>query len=186
MFGLDGKPALFDELFEQANSVWVKRGYISQLFPAREARDSTLLKAIYMASTESLQAKGFKPPDENIKKRQPVSTKHVYINFDPGSAELNDEAKRRIDEDIAFLAQTNSNAYIRIEGFADPGFNAPSSSLGLARAQAIANYLVEKYKWDANRFIVAGNGPDRLPKPNPTEPGHDTDRRIDIGIVPLN
>ena len=37
----------------------------------------------------------------------------------------------------------------------DGGYN---KSLSLKRAQAVANYLVNNYGFDANRFIVIGNG----------------------------
>jgi NitT/TauT family transport system substrate-binding protein len=49
MFGLDGKAPLFDRIFQQAGSAWVKRGYIKKTVSPLLAKDDRFLREIYRA-----------------------------------------------------------------------------------------------------------------------------------------
>lgn len=48
----------------------------------------------------------------------------------------------------------DNDARVRIEGN-----RAYNESLSSRRAQAVANYLINDYGFDPNRFIIVGNGP---------------------------
>lgn len=56
--------------------------------------------------------------------------------------------------------------------------------LSQRRAQAVVDYLVEKYKLPPEQFIAIGNGPDKPVADNVTEEGRAKNRRTDISIVP--
>jgi NitT/TauT family transport system substrate-binding protein len=183
----DSKP-LFDLIFEQASKTWVKRGYIGAPIPTYQAKDTSLLQKIYEASTGTPAANAFlKPPNEDVTKKQAIMTRHVYVYFKPYSSELDESSKQVLDQEVGTLVQTYSNAYIRIEGNTDsPGSTSTNTALTLARAQAVADYFSERYKMNKNRFIVVGNGADKPIEANTTPEGRTANRRIDIGIVPVN
>jgi NitT/TauT family transport system substrate-binding protein len=189
MFGLDGGEPLFDKIFKQAGAAWVKRGYISQTINPDQARDITFLKEIYAISpVQAPSDPTVAPPTEEIKKQTATTTKPVDILFASGSSTLDAAAKQGIDNNIALVAETNSNAYIRIEGNTDNvGSRDVNIKLSRDRAQAVVDYLIQRYKFNSNRFIVVGNGPDnpRKDADNTTNEGRAKNRRTDISVVPV-
>ena len=55
--------------------------------------------------------------------------------------------------------------------------------LSWQRANAVANYLVAKYSFDRNRFVIVGNGPDKPVADNATEEGRSKNRRTDFALL---
>jgi NitT/TauT family transport system substrate-binding protein len=49
MFGLDGRPALFNKIFIEASELWIKRGYIKSPVAPSEAVDLRFLDKLYRA-----------------------------------------------------------------------------------------------------------------------------------------
>jgi NitT/TauT family transport system substrate-binding protein len=47
MFGLDGSPPLFDNLFSRAAQTWLERGFISSKVPPADVKDDRSLRLIY-------------------------------------------------------------------------------------------------------------------------------------------
>src|SRR3989344_7430372 len=47
MFGLDGKPAIFDELFSNAAQTWKNLGAIDTIVSPDDAKDTSILKRVY-------------------------------------------------------------------------------------------------------------------------------------------
>lgn len=189
MFGLDGSDPLFDKLFKQAGEAWVKRGYISQTIAPDQARDISFLKDIYTLSPVKAPVDTvLAPPTADIVAQPATSTKPVDILFATSSFTLDAASMLAIDNNVALLAQTNSNAYIRVEGNTDNvGSSALNKKLSESRAKAVVDYLIQKYKFNANRFIVVGNGPDKPRKDadNSTEEGRRKNRRTDVSVVPV-
>lgn len=185
MFGLDGKPPLFDQLFATAGAAWVRRGYITSQTPPELAKDASFLKEIYAISPvqrEAEQTLPAPPPD----KTGGTSSKPVDILFDSGKSDLSVEAKQVIDNNVALLAETNSNAYIRVSGNTDnTGSRQGNIALSRARAEKVVEYLVEHYHFNKNRFIVVGNGPDKPRAPNDTTEGKAKNRRTDVEVIPV-
>lgn len=190
MFGLDGSAPLFDRIYQQASQAWVKRGYIDSTVAPSEAKDDSFLKAIYAEATSH----GTVPQPEQprfsdsapAEKRSatPVMTKKVNIYFGSGSAALDDNGRQILDQ-IALVAQTYSNAYIRVEGntdnAGDPGRNV---ALSEERARAVVRYLTSNYGFSRGRFIPKGNGPYKPISSNTTAEGRSKNRRTDIMIIP--
>lgn len=190
MFGLDGGEPLFDRIFDQAGRAWVKRGYITQPVSASSARDTSFLQEIYNSGEVKVSAP---KPDENIpkpseqkKQEAPVMTKPVNIYFATGKAAIDPNGKGILDQ-VALTAQTYANAYIRVEGNTDNvGSKAANVALSQQRAQAVVNYLVNRYGFNRNRFIVKGNGPNNPVATNASEDGRSKNRRTDIKVVPAD
>jgi len=190
MFGLDGSKPLFDGIFQEASRAWVNRGYIANPVYAADAKDIKFLKQIYTETAKEAPVPKPEAPKfptvapEEKKTATPVMTKKVNIYFPSGSAGLDENAKQVLDQ-IALIAQTYSNAYIRVEGNTDSVGNAASNvKLSEARARAVVNYLINKYGFSRGRFIPKGNGPYKPVATNATADGRGKNRRTDIMIIP--
>ena len=101
----------------------------------------------------------FTAPTPDIIAKAAVSSKRVSINFNTGSAFLSDDAKSIIDREFAGLAKDFAGFRVRVEGNTDAvGGVQTNIPLSFKRAQSVANYLINEYRFDPNRFIVQGNG----------------------------
>ena len=191
MFGLDGDDPLFDRIFKQASTSWVRRGYISQTVTPAVAKDDKFLRELYAAIPKEVRVptpkEEFKfPPKvpQAVTTAKPVFTKPVNIYFGTGSTDLDANGRQVLDQ-VALTAQTYSNAYLRIEGNTDNvGSGQANVALSQKRAQTVANYLVKRYGFSPGRFIAKGNGPAKPVATNATEAGRARNRRTDILVVP--
>jgi len=126
----------------------------------------------------------FAPVTKDEETRPAIATKQASINFRTGEFQLDGNAKRIIDLEFADIAKTFAGARIRIEGNSDnTGNYANNVTLSKKRAQAVANYLRDTYKMDANRFIVIGNGPDKPVCNENTDSCRSKNRRTDFELV---
>jgi NitT/TauT family transport system substrate-binding protein len=186
MFGLDGSEPMFDRIFKQASEAWIKRGYISQAVVPAEAKDDSFLRQVYQAAAvkpEKPDDRGFKP-DPNAGTKPAIVTKPVKIEFASGNAEVSGGFKQILDQ-VASLAQSYSNASIRIEGNTDNVGNPESNrQLSERRAQAVVAYLTSTYKFNPARFLAKGNGDKNPIASNATADGRQRNRRTDVEIVP--
>lgn len=185
MFGLDGSEPLFDGIFQKAGQAWSKRGYITTLAQSSEAKDDKFLRELYgvMKPAEPPEPCGAKPKGQPA--QGAVSTKLVDIQFASGSAELDDAAKKTLDEQVSLLARTHAASFIGIEGNTDNvGNPARNRELSKRRADAVVAYLVQRYQCYPERFIPKGNGPDKPVADNNTTEGRAKNRRTDVLIIP--
>ena len=125
-----------------------------------------------------------------------ILTKSVIFSFEPNRAVLNpdyDSSIPTVLEEIGKLAGTFGNAYIVIEGNTDAsrkGVVPPDlvRQLSYDRADAVRKSIIDKYKFDPNKFKVLGNGWDN-PVPAMTDasnPDHNKkNRRVEIKVFPL-
>lgn len=91
-----------------------------------------------------------------------ISSKPVSINFESGKFTLSENAKTIIDLQFADVAKTFGNSKVRVEGNTDNvGSKASNITLSQKRAKAVADYLMQQYGMDPNRFVIVGNGPDK-------------------------
>ena len=188
MFGLDGKPGLFDTIFHDASESWIKRGYVSNAVSPDQAKDVSFLREIWDAGPVQRPSKGtFKEATETEITKTAVTDKPVDIFFATGSSALDSSAQGVLDKQAGTLTQTFSNTYIRIEGNTDNVGSEPlNQKLSEQRAQAAVDYLVQKYNFDKKRFIAVGNGskkPRGGPGSNATAEGRAKNRRTDIQVV---
>ena len=113
------------------------------------------VKGVQTAQT----GKTFTAPTKEMETVQEMSTKKLSIEFATGSSVIDNNAKSLIDCEFAGIAKQFAGSRIRIEGNTDAtGSDALNVELSKARAQSAANYLIQEYGFDANRFIIVGNG----------------------------
>ncbi len=185
MFGLDGKDALFDRIFQDASQSWIKRGYITQPVAPDLAKDITFLKGLYTAGpVQRPTGPIFNPASETVATKIAVSDKPINIFFATGSSALDTNAQQLLEKETGTLTQTFSNTYIRIEGNTDNlGSEGSNQQLSEQRAQAVVDFLVRRYNLNRNRFIAVGNGSKKPRESNVTSEGRAANRRTDIQVV---
>jgi NitT/TauT family transport system substrate-binding protein len=189
MFGLDGSEPMFDRIFRDASTAWVRRGIISQAVSPASAKDDQFVRELYGAIPKEVRVKApeakfpARPPREKQTQRG-IMTKPVNIFFASGSTTLDPNGKQVLDQ-VATVAQTFSNAYIRVEGNTDSRGNTQQNiALSRQRAQGVVKYLTTRYRLNPSRFIAVGNGPNKPVASNATEGGRSRNRRTDVTVVP--
>ena len=74
---------------------------------------------------------------------------------------------------------------MKVSGNTDnTGSRQANIELSKRRAQAVVSYLIEKYGYERNKFVVEGNGPDLPIADNSTDDGRAKNRRTDFEIIP--
>ncbi len=195
-------PANFEVVWNSASTIYKSLGTINSSVPASKVKAHTVLAAMSEAykDVRDLSQPTFKP--DALMKLSPeagagqVLTKAVMISFEPNRAVLNPEYDNTIPatlEEIGKLAGKFGNAYIIIEGNADASKKGlvPSDlvrTLSYERADAVRKAIMEKYKFDPNKFKVVGNGWDN-PLPGCTDPSNaennKKNRRVEVKVFPL-
>ena len=183
MFGLDGSEPLFDRIFKQASESWINRGYITQSAKPDQAKDDRFLKEIFAEGPVKIAVVNIPRPTAKEEVAGPIMSKPVNIFFKTGESSLDPNGQQLLDP-VATLAQTYSNAYIRVEGNTDNVGDAETNRrLSKQRAQSVVDFLVDRYKFDRNRFITKGNGMDKPISRENTDAGRAQNRRTDVEIV---
>jgi OOP family OmpA-OmpF porin len=114
----------------------------------------------------------------------PIATQHRSIYFDTNSANMSLDSRAVVDE-IASFMRAYENTVVDIEGNTDStGSRAYNMQLSKDRAEAVKQYLVQKYGYPASRIQTRGNGPDRPMDTNDTPEGREKNRRTDIKVYP--
>jgi NitT/TauT family transport system substrate-binding protein len=125
-----------------------------------------------------------------------ILTKAVIVSFEPNKAVLNptyDPTIPTVLEDIGKLAGSFGNAYIVIEGNTDSSRKGvvPGDlvrQLSYDRADAVRKAIIEKYKFDPNKFKVIGNGWENpvAGMTDSSNPEHNRrNRRVEVKVYPL-
>lgn len=110
------------------------------------------------------------------------------VLFDSGKAELRRGAYPVLDK-VAKVLQEVSDQPIGVEGHTD---NVPikvsgwadNKALSVARARAVAEYLIEKGGVDSGRLTTIGYGEEHPIAANDTAAGRQKNRRVEIIILP--
>ena len=113
-----------------------------------------------------------------------VASKPVTISFASGSSVLDENAKYIVDNSLVDLAKAFPGSRIRLEGNTDAvGSRSTNVALSKARAQAVATYLSKEHGFSINRFIVVGNGHDKLWCQDASTEGNAKNRRTEFQIL---
>jgi len=195
-------PANFEVVWNSASTIYRSLGTISTTVPAAKVKASSVLAAMSETykDVRDLSQPTFKP-DALLKMSAEagagqILTKAVMISFEPNKYVLNAEYDTTIPttlEEIGKLAGRFGNAYIIIEGNTDAsrkGVVPPDlvRQLSYDRADSVRKSIVDKYKFDPNKFKVLGNGWDN-PVPAMTDasnPEHNKkNRRVEVKVFPL-
>jgi len=105
-------------------------------------------------------------------------------NFRPGSADLPDEARARLDAVVNDLKSKRQNMFIEIEGHTDNTGSAEyNEQLGLERAEAVKRYLYEQHQIPLHRMNVISFGEEKPVAPNNTRQGRAQNRRVVVKVL---
>ena len=195
-------PANFEVVWNSASTIYKSLGTINSIVPASKVKASSVLAGLADTYKEvrDLSQPTFKP-DALMKLSAEagagqVLTKAVMISFEPNKSALNAEYDNTIPatlEEIGKLAGRFGNAYIIIEGNTDASRKGivPSDlvrQLSYDRADSVRRSIMDKYKFDPNKFKVVGNGWEN-PLPNCTDPSNaehnKKNRRVEVKVFPL-
>ena len=105
----------------------------------------------------------------------------LHINFDFDKAVIKPEFDLDLKRAADFIQMNSQVPYILIEGYTDSvGNDAYNLKLSERRAEAVKQYLVDKYGIDPNRLIARGGGESNPVASNSTEEGRAQNRRVEI------
>jgi peptidoglycan-associated lipoprotein len=100
------------------------------------------------------------------------------------SVTLSDEAKAKIDEMFTGDKFDPKNAHFEIEGYTDNlGSKELNHQVGLARAKAVKQYLVEEHEFPADCITLVSYGMEKPVADNSTPEGRARNRRVVIKVV---
>ncbi len=183
-FGLGpGKVSDFANIFELAQSNWKDQAVISGVNDYRKAQDTRVLEALrpsYPGPVKMAETT-YAPPKPG---QEPLMTQQKTIYFATNSAEINPTSRGVIDE-IGRMMQAYHNTVVDIVGNTDDrGARDHNVTLSKRRADAVKDYLRQKYGFPEDRIRTFGNGPDQPVASNDAEEGRALNRRTDIKVYP--
>jgi NitT/TauT family transport system substrate-binding protein len=202
-------PTNFERTWKNASYVYRELGRISAPVPFDQVMDFTYLQKI-QASGQFAQQKdesvaSFTPASvRKVTAEAPILTQTIRINFFPNSSNPFEPARDDFGmvqqgklydpnvtgtlEQVGRLAGQFARATILVQGHTDDSMRGkvPESevkSLSSERAEAIKRALIDKFKFDPNKFVVEGKGWDQ--PADPADPHNNAmNRRVEISVYP--
>jgi ABC-type nitrate/sulfonate/bicarbonate transport system substrate-binding protein len=202
-------PANFERIWKQAYMLYRRIGVISNNpVPFDQVMDFSVIQKLGQEPkyAESKDEYATSLPPRTVQQiraeNEEILTNTIVIHFFPNTAELRKKVIRRIDgkdveepydarvdlvvDEAGALAKQFGNARIVVEGHTDSSMRgavpaAMVKELSLERARAVKDALVEKFKFDDNRFAVDGLGWDR-PADDDHPDNHALNRRVEIKV----
>src|SRR5499433_665937 len=202
-------PTNFERTWKNAAYVYRELGTISAPVQFDQVMDFSVIQGIQKKGTFAHQTDesvaSFTPSSfRKTPAEAPILTQTIRINFFPNSANPYEPARDDVDkavpgklydpnvdatlEQVARLAGQFARAVILIEGHTDSSMKGKVPvqavrDLSLARAEAIKRALIEKYKFDPNKFNIEGKGWDVPADPSAPD-NHALNRRVEISVFP--
>jgi outer membrane protein OmpA-like peptidoglycan-associated protein len=106
------------------------------------------------------------------------------VQFPFNKAELSDEAKALIDDEIGPYVQENAGVWFEIEGHTDSTGDAEYNKLlGEERAMAVRDYLAKAHGIALSRLEVISYGEEEPAADNSTRDGRAQNRRVVIRVL---
>ncbi len=202
-------PTNFERTWNNASYVYRELGRINAPVPFDQIMDFSFLQKIQKQGTFAHQkdesVATFTPANfRKVPAEAPILTQTIRINFYPNSANPYEPARDEFGnplqgklydpnvsatlEQVARLAGQFARAVILIEGHTDASMKGrvpvqAVRELSMARAEAIRRALIEKFKFDPNKFTVEGKGWETPADPNDAN-NHALNRRVEISVYP--
>jgi NitT/TauT family transport system substrate-binding protein len=202
-------PTNFERTWKNASYIYRELGRINTSVPFDQVMDFSFIQKLQNKGTfahqkdESVVA--FTPSNfRKIPAESPILTQTIRINFYPNSSNPYEPARDEygnvisgklydpnVDatlEQVARLSGQFARAVILIQGHTDSSMKGrvpvqAVRELSLARAEAIRRALVEKFKFDPNKFNIEGKGWDEPADSN--DPNNQAlNRRVEISVFP--
>jgi outer membrane protein OmpA-like peptidoglycan-associated protein/ABC-type nitrate/sulfonate/bicarbonate transport system substrate-binding protein len=172
----------YANIFNQAQDMYRELQMIKRISNPEESVDRRYVQQLSGAGFSTASSEAPIQYHAPSKADVPIATQHRSIYFDPNSARMSLDSRAVVDE-IGGQMQAYQNTVIEIEGNTDStGSRALNMQLSHERADAVKNYLIEKYGFPAARLRTAGNGPDKPIDSNTTAEGREKNRRTDIKL----
>ncbi len=194
-------PSNFEVVWNRASTIYQSLGAISAPVASAKVKAAAVLSKLAgeYKDVRDLSQPTFKP-GASFKNAEAdtgdILTKSVIITFKPNESTLDTQYDTTIPatlEEIGKLAGTFGNAYIVIEGNTDASRKGivPADmvrQLSYDRADSVRRKILDKYKFDPNKFKVIGNGWDNpvAGMTDPSNPEHNKrNRRVEVKVFPL-
>jgi OOP family OmpA-OmpF porin len=118
---------------------------------------------------------------ENLDNYKPVAESSVHFGFD--KAELSKKAKEALDQ-LGGQITTAKHFIVEVEGSTDSTGDAEYNyQLSKRRADAVIQYLADKYQIPAHKIYLIGLGKDKPVEKNATTEGRAKNRRVDVRLM---
>ncbi|MBI3830630.1 MAG: ABC transporter substrate-binding protein [Planctomycetes bacterium] len=202
-------PTNFERTWKNAGYVYQKLGSITQAVPFDQVMDFSVLQALQkkgaFAHQKDESITSFTPANvKQIQAEAPILTQTIRINFFPNSSNPYEPARDpngmvingklydpNVDatlERVAALSGQFARAVILIVGHTDSSMKGKVpvnavKQLSQERAEAIKRALIDKYKFDPNKFSIDSKGWDEPFDANDPD-NHALNRRVEIGVYP--
>lgn len=199
----------FQRTWQNAGVVYNKLGKISSAVPYEEVMDFSYLQAIgkkglFKHHTDKNVAQFAPGPIRTGGKAEEVLIQTIRINFYPNSdnpyepardqfgnvvpGKLHDQTADGSIEAAGINAGQNDRAIIVIRGHTDASMKGrvpvqAVKDLSKARAEAVKTAMVNKFKFNPNKFVTEGAGWDQPFDPQDKD-NHVLNRRVEISVVP--
>jgi len=179
--GVQGSNSDYSNIFGMAQDMYRELRMIKRTSNPADSLDSRYIKQMSGSfSTASTEA----PIEyhQPVKGATPIATQHRSIYFDPNSARMSLDSRAVVDE-VGGQMRAYENTIVDIEGNTDStGQRGYNMQLSRQRADAVRDYLMEKYGFPGARLRTVGNGPDKPLDSNSTPEGREKNRRTDIKL----
>jgi NitT/TauT family transport system substrate-binding protein len=202
-------PVNFERTWKNVTFVYKELGLIGTPVRFDEVMDFSVIKKLDAAGAfkdmKNESVTSFAPMAYNkVAAEKPILTQTIRINFYPNSANifepqhdeygaviantLYDPNATAILETVARLSGQYERAVISVVGHTDSSMKgvAPRTAvekLSLDRAAAVKKALIERYKFDPNKFVAEGKAWD-IPA-DPSDPQNQAlNRRVEISVYP--
>jgi outer membrane protein OmpA-like peptidoglycan-associated protein len=169
-------------LYVDMCTIWATLGQTTDPDAVGEIFDSSIVKELQgqFQDVANNGAKFTEAQRNAAVGKQALLSQRLTINFATGSATIQPESLKNID-DFASVATILNGFIIQIEGNTDSTGNpAVNKQLSLQRAASVAKYLQFTAGVDSSRFKVIGNGQDKPIGDNGTDVGRAANRRTDV------
>jgi NitT/TauT family transport system substrate-binding protein len=151
-----------DEMYTDMSITYAELGLTKSPLPWRSISDISILQAINLSNDPKQIAEvapSFEPATKELITKPAISNIKASIKFATNSAELDRNSEYIIKKEFSGIAKSFRDARIRIKGNTDNVGNAVyNKNLSEKRAHAVADYLVKKFNFDPDKFIIIGNG----------------------------
>ncbi len=202
-------PTNFERTWKSASFVYRELGRINAPVPFDQVMDfSYIQKALVsgkFAAQKDESVATFTPSTaKKINAEAPILTQTIRINFFPNSSNPFEPARDDVGavqtgrlyapnvtatlEQVGRLSGQFARATILIQGNTDGSMRGKVpekevKQLSTERAESIKRALIDKFKFDPNKFVIEGNGWNN--PADPTDPNnHSLNRRVEISVYP--
>lgn len=180
--GSQGANSDYANIFGQAQDMYRELLMIKRTSSPEDSVDRRYIQQLSGSGFSTASSEAPIEYHQPAKSAVPLATQHRSIYFDPNSARMSLDSRAVVD-DIGGQMQAYQNTVVDIEGNTDStGSRTYNMDLSRQRADAVRQYLMEKYGFPGARLRTVGNGPDKPMDSNATAEGREKNRRTDIKL----